>query len=455
MADADGVRAGYGVTGGPEPTDEMPTEVLPEGCHTVVLGVGDLNGILRGKRVTAEHWRSVRRRGISLDNTFFAMDVGSLLVPNDYSAADSGYPDLNILPRGPLRPIPWEDGVWMCLGRAQEKDGSPIPLDPRKPLLEAVEKARSMGLEPRAAGELEFYLLDPATGRPREERPECYGLARAAELEPILGPVRRNLAAMGVPVEQSNPEFSAGQVEVNLRHAPTLEAADHTLLLRGMIKQMVRPMGLIASFMAKPFHDRSGNGFHVHHSLWRDGRNAFAKDGGLSDEGRWFLGGLQAAMRESSLVGSAHPNAYRRRKLYSYAPISASWGVDNRTVALRVIDGEDAQDDPIVRIESREAAADCNPYLLMAVQLAAGLKGIEQEIEPTRPTEGDAYAADNRRRLPTDIHEAIDAARASAFLEEALGPMLVDLLIRNAEREIEIVEREVTRAELDRYLEVM
>lgn len=451
----DGIRTGYGVTGEPDPSDELPPETLPEGCHTVVLGVGDLNGILRGKRVTAAHWPSVRRRGIALDNTFFAMDVGSLLVPNAYASADTGFPDLTILPRGPLRPIPWEEGVWLCLGRAREKDGTDIPIDPRQPLLRAVAKARAMGFEPRMAAELEFYLLDEKTLRPRQDRPECYGLGRAAELEPVLGPIRLQLAEMGVPIEQSNPEFSAGQVEVNLRHAPALDAADHALLMRGMVKQMVREHGLIASFMAKPFHDRSGNGLHVHHSLWRDGVNTFARDGALSDTGRWFLGGLQAAMRESSIVGSTHPNAYRRRQLHSYAPTSASWGVDNRTVALRVIDGAGPEDDNMVRMEQRDAAADCNPYLLMAVQLAAGLRGIAEEIEPTRPTEGDAYAMENRRPLPVTLREAMEAAESSAFLHEALGDHLVGLLIDNAERELAVVEAEVPPAELRRYLEVM
>ncbi|SDX13484.1 L-glutamine synthetase [Albimonas donghaensis] len=455
MVSDSAMRTGYGVDGAPDPSDALPPEALPEGCHTVVVGVGDLNGILRGKRVTAQHWRSVRRRGIALDNTFFAMDVGSLLVPNAYSSADGGFPDLTIVPRGPLRPVPWEEGVWLCLGQAREKDGSPIPIDPRQPLLRAVARARDMGFEPRAAGELEFYLLDDKTLRPREDRPECYGLGRAAELEPVLGPIRRHLAEMGVPVEQSNPEFSAGQVEVNLRHAPALEAADHALLLRGMVKQIVRPHGLVASFMAKPFHDRSGNGFHVHHSLWRDGINAFADQGGLSETGRWFLGGIQAAMRESSIVGSTHPNAYRRRMNYSYAPITASWGIDNRTVALRVIEGEGPEDDPTVRMESREAAADCNPYLLMAVQLASGLRGIAERIEPTRPTEGDAYALENRRPLPATLREAMEAAQGSTFLAETLGEPLVGLLIDNAARELDVVEREVPPSELARYLEAM
>jgi len=436
--------------------DARPPEALPEGIHTVVVGIGDQNGILRGKRVTAAHWPSVRRRGIALDNTFFAMDVLSSLVPNGYSGPDSGFPDLAVIPRGPLRPHPGEPGVVLCLGAAQERGGGPIPIDPRQPLLRAVAACREAGFEPRLAAELEFYLVDPATGRPRETRPECYGLARAAELEPFLGPLRRDLEAMGVPVEQSNPEFSAGQVEINLRHAPALEAADHALLLRGMVKQAARRVGLEATFMAKPFAEESGNGFHLHHSLWRDGRNVFAEGGRLSDLGRAYLGGLQGAMREGSLVGSTHPNAYRRRRRYSYAPTEANWGVDNRTVALRVIEGEGPDDDDPVRVEERTAAADCNPYLLAAVGLFAGLRGIREGIEPTRPTDGDAYGQEGGRpRLPTSIHEAAALAKGSAFLRECLGERMLELLVANAEREAELVDAEVPPGELRRYLEAM
>lgn len=452
---ADGLAdwgAGWDLTADP---DALPPEDLPDGVHTVVLGIGDLNGILRGKRVTAAHWPSVRRRGIALDNTFFAMDVGSLLIPNGYSGRDTGFPDLQILPRGPLRPIPWEPGVALVLGRAQERDGTGIPIDPRRPLLRAVAQAAELGFSVRLAAELEFYLVDPQTRRPLQTRAECYGLGRAAELEPVLGPLRRGLERMGIPVEQSNPEFSAGQVEVNLRHAPALDAIDHAVIFRGMVKQFARLHGLTATFMPKPFAEAAGSGFHLHHSLWRDGANAFAEAGRLSEAGRHYLGGLQAMAAEASLVGSAHPNAYRRRRPYTYAPVDASWGVDNRSVAFRVMEGIGPEDDGMVRVEDRTASADCNPYLFAAAGLAAGLRGMAQRIEPTRPSPGDAYGAASRAPLPRTIQEAMAAARASAFLAEALGATERDLLVLQAERELESLDVEIPPAEIARYFDVM
>ncbi|SET44614.1 glutamine synthetase family protein [Oceanicella actignis] len=431
--------------------DAPPPQTLPEGAHTVAVGVADLNGVLRGKRVSASHWPSVARRGIALDNTFFSMDVTSQLTPNSYSGPESGYPDLFVIPRGPLRPIPWEEGVWMTLGRAQDHLGNPVPIDPRQPLLRAVARARAMGFEVQIGAELEFYLLDPATRRPREKRMECYGLARAAELEPVLGPIRRHLEAMGVPIEQSNPEFAPGQVEVNLRYGPALAAADHAALLRGMVKQLARQHGLIASFMAKPFIEHSGSGFHMHHSLWRDGRNAFAEDGRLNALGRAYLAGLQRHMAQMSLVGSTTPNAYRRRKPYTYCPVNASWAVDNRTVGLRVIEGADAA----VRIEKRDGAADANPYLLMAAEIEAGLRGIEMGWEPEPPSAGDAYAEARHDPLPASIAEALRLAHGSTFLREALGEQMLELLITQAERELAKVEEQVTPVEIERYLEAM
>ena len=444
--------AGWDLSADP---DSLPPEALPPGVHTVVIGIGDLNGVLRGKRATAAHWPSVRRRGIALDNTFFAMDVGSLLIPNGYSGRDTGFPDLQIMPRGPLRPIPWEPGVALVLGSARERDGSAIPIDPRRPLLAAVEKAAEMGFDVRLAPELEFYLVDPATRVPRQSRAECYGLGRAAELEPFLGPLRRGLEAMGIPVEQSNPEFSAGQVEVNLRHAPALEAIDTAVIFRGMVKQFARLHGLTATFMPKPFAEAAGSGFHLHHSLWRDGRNAFADGGRLTEAGRHYLGGLQAVAAEMSLVGTAHPNGYRRRRPYTYAPVDASWGVDNRSVAFRVMEGAGPEDDGMVRIEDRTASADCNPYLFAACGLRAGLRGIALGIEPTRPSPGDAYGAASRQPLPATIWEAMHAAQGSAFLAEALGETERDLLILQARREIETLDAEIPPAETARYLDVM
>lgn len=431
---------------------DAPPVGLPDDVRSVALAIGDQNGILRGKRLAAAHWDATCRRGMAMDNTFFAMDCDSLLVENRFSGLETGFPDLGVRPRGPLMPLPGEPGVAFVLGAAALRGGGEVPIDPRPPLLRAVAQARAMGFEPRMAAELEFYLLDADTLRPTETRNECYGLGRATALEPFLGPLRDDLSAMGVPVEQSGVEVSAGQLEVNLGHAPALAAMDHALIFRAMTKEAAARAGKVASFMPQPFGDRAGSGFHLHHSLWREGRNAFSTLGALSDDGRWFLGGLQAALPALSLIGAVTPNAYRRRRDYAFAPVDASWGVDNRTVALRVIEGEDSSDDRPVRIESRHAGADANPYLLAAAELFAGLRGIERRTEPTRPSVGDAYAQAARRRLPSSSREALALAEGSGFLREALGETRLELLCATARREMARIEADVSEAERARYL---
>lgn len=430
---------------------DAATDDLPDDIHTVILGIGDLNGILRGKRITAAHWPSVRKRGMALDNSFFALDVASHQIPNSWSGDQTGCPDLHIFPSGPLRPVPWEEGVIFAIGEAVERDGKTSPLDPRPVLQRVLAKADEMNFHIRIGAELEFYLYDRETGLPTEERSDCYGLDRAATMEHVLAPIRAHLLAMGIPIEQSNPEFAPGQVEVNIKHSPAAEAAEYALLMRGMVKQIARREGMRATFMPKPYAELSGSGFHLHHSVWRQGVNLFAEDGTLSPMGRSYLAGMQRRMAECSLVGGPMPNSYRRRKAYSYAPVTASWGFDNRSVALRVIEGENRA----VRIEAREAGADANPWLLAAVQIAAGLEGVVEGLAPDAPVEGDAYKADWPAPLPTTMEAAIEAARDSSFLKGLLGEHLLGILIKQAEQEHELVETQVTPVETKRYLDAM
>lgn len=430
---------------------DAATADLPADVHTVIVGIGDFNGILRGKRIAAAHWPAVRRKGMALDNSFFALDVASHQIPNSWSGDHTGCPDLHIFPKGPLRPVPWEEGVLFALGDAVERDGTPSPLDPRPVLRRVLARAEEMGVAIRIGAELEFYLYDPETGRPTDTRSDCYGLDRADALEPVLAPIRNMLTEMGIPIEQSNPEFAPGQVEVNIRHAPAADACEHALIFRGMVKQLARRQGLGASFMPKPYAELSGNGFHLHHSAWAEGRNLFAEGGTLSATGRSYMAGMLRRMPEYSIVGAPMPNSYRRRTPYSYTPVSACWGFDNRMVALRVIEGEA----PAVRIEAREAGADANPWLLAAVQIAAGLEGVAEGLEPPAAVEGDAYAVEGLPPLPATLADAVQAARGSGFMRGLLGDHMLDMMLTQALQEQALIDAQITPLETERYLEAM
>ena len=421
---------------------------LPEGTHTVILGLGDLNGLMRGKRIPADQWPRICSSGNALAMSLFTMDMTCDVWETPVVGFANGFPDCHIFPMHAPVAVPWEPGVAMCFARAEGMDHGPLTVDPRQTLLRQVERAAAMGIDIQVGTELEFYLLDPDTGRPRDKGNDCYGLARAAELEPVLGPMRRELAEMGIPIEQSNPEYAAGQVEVNIRYDSAMIAADRVVMFRSLVKQLAARHGLNATFMAKPFIDESGNGFHLHYSLWSEGTNIFADNGKLNDQGRHFLGGMQQRMAEASICGAATVNAYRRRQPLSFCPVNASWGLDNRTVALRVIEGSDSA----VRIEKRDAGADCNPYLLMAADIAAGLDGMESKTEPTAITTGNAYDDDSAPSIPLGLADAIGLARKSGWLRDTLGADLHEIWLQQAERELAFFNQQVTPFETARYL---
>ena len=422
---------------------------LPEGTHTVVLGMGDLNGLLRGKRIPAENWSNICESSMAMSNAIFAIDMTCDVWDTPYTNWDTGYPDVHVMPIGEVHPIPWEEGVVYSFSESVGTDHQPVAIDPRASLVRVLQKASDMGYETRIGTELEFYLLDKDTLKPRDRGIQVYGLPRAAELEHVLGPIRRHLNTVGIPIEQSNPEYAAGQVEVNIRYDEALIAADRVVTFRGLVKELGNSHGYHATFMSKPFFAESGNGFHVHHSLWKDGENQMADNGTLSEIGRHYLAGLQKYMAEMSMVSATTPNAYRRRQPYSFCPTNNTWGIDNRTVGLRVILGNDSA----VRVEKRDGSADCNPYLLLALEIAAGLKGIEDSLEPTSETVGNGYEVEGHQSIPTDLGTAVALARESGLMAEVLGPDLLEILIQQSEREIEFISNQVTPVEIERYLE--
>jgi glutamine synthetase len=426
----------------------VPAFSLPQGTHTVVLGTGDVNGVMRGKRIPASNWAATCEEGNAIIAAIFAMDMTSDIWDTPYCSFANGYVDMHLFPLAAPVATPWEPGVAIALGRAEALDHGPVPIDPRGALLTQIERADGLGLTIEVGTELEFYLLDPETKRPRDKGISVYGIGRSAELEPVIGPIRNHLEAIGIPIEQSNPEYAPGQVEVNIRHADALTSADRVVLFRTAVKEIAARQGYLATFMSKPFIDQSGSGFHTHTSLWKNGQNLFADSGRLSKTGRHFLAGLERRIAESSLAASTTPNAFRRRRPYTFCPTNVSWGVDNRTAALRVIEGKSHQ----VRIEKRDGAADANPYYLLATEIAAGLDGIEQRLEPSPPVEGNAYERADLPLLPRDLSHAVALAKGSEFLRRVLGEDRLAILLRQAEREIDFVEAQVTPVETERYL---
>ena len=423
---------------------------LPKGTHTVALGLGDLNGIMRGKRIPASNWDNICKNGNALSAALFAIDMTCDVWDTPYVNMDNGYPDMHLFPITKPVSLPWEPGVALAFARAEGMDHNPVPIDPRQVLIRQLDRAKKLGVEIKVGAELEFYLLDPETGMPKDKGNGVYSLERTAELEHVLGPIRNNINEIGIPVEQSNPEYAEGQVEVNIRYDEALLAADRVVTFRNVVKQLAFKHGYKATFMAKPFFEQSGSGFHCHYSLWKNGKNIFADNGGLSKDGKHFVGGLQKRMAEAAICGSATVNGFRRRQPYTFCPINTAWGIDNRTVGIRIIQGSDSA----TRVEKRDAGADCNPYLLMATDIAAGLDGLEGKIEPDEMTTGNAYESEVASPIPTDLRDAIELARNSDWLKNVIGTDLYEIALQQSERELDFFNQQVTPFELERYRDV-
>jgi len=426
-------------------------DTLPTGTHTVTLALGDLSGILRGKRLHSSMWEKVALNGSAMANAIFVIDMTCDIWDTPYANMDTGYPDIHIKPiPGFLRNVPWSEGTVLAMCEATDEAGEPIPVDPRYNLKNVVAKAEGMGYQPKIGVELEFFLLDPETRQTIDHGIQVYGVARGFQFEHVLGPIRNHCTECGGLVEVSNPEYAPGQFEVNIHYDDAVTSADNAVLFKNAVKEIAYQHGLLATFMAKPFTEQSGSGQHIHQSFWKDGRNVFANGPHLSDVGKHYLAGLRAHMAEMTLFGAMTPNSYKRRAPYTFCPTNNSWGGDNRTVGIRVVEGREEA----VRIEQRDGSADANPYLIVAAQLAAGLKGIEEEMDPGPPCLGDAYAEDGYEPLPMSLSEAIEVLKGSELAKETFDPDLITILIQMAEREQAFLASTVTDWERDRYLEV-
>jgi glutamine synthetase len=370
------------------------------------------------------------------------------VVAAGFDALDSSTQRLLLVPdRATERPNPFSPGGTLAMGVLRNEDGTPSSSCSRTALARVLDRFTSEGYRIQAAAELEFFLLDGQTRQPLWSDINQYSITKGGEIEDILGRIRRQLIDAEIPVEAMNPEYSGGQVELNIKHSPAQLAADYTVLSRYFAREIVRSAGIDATFLAKPWTDQAGSGLHVHQSLWVDTKNVMYDRGELSGKARNYLAGQLAHMRELALLGSSNPNAYHRRAGVSFAPSGISWGIDNRTVAVRAIVGSENT----TRIEQRDASADCNVYLAFAGQFGSGLDGMHRELALGEPVVGNAHERKIGERLPMTFLEAMEVFERSVFARELLGP-IADIFQGLLEAEVEEVLANSADWERARYL---
>ena len=423
--------------------------------ETVEVAFADTQGHLRGKRIPATFFlqRTALKGFAQADATFYwSWHCELPELPHYNPAAD--IVDLIVMPDlATLRPTPWRPRAALCMGdTVSEHDHTPHEMDPRGHLRRQVERCRARGFEPVLATEIEFYLTGE-DGKPAWDGIQCYSLQKGAEIEHVIGEIRHVIEAYGIVVEASNTEYGPGQVEINFGHGEAVEVCDGTVVFKSVVREIARRHGYRATFMAKPFPGVSGNGLHLHHSLMQDGANIFAQ--GADDQPlgnaamRHWVAGLSSHAAQITLLANPTVNAYKRIEDYSFAPTRVSWGLDNRNVAVRCIPQAGAAS----RVEYRGGAADANPYLLAAAVLAAGMDGVERELELPPAAEQDAYADERLPLLPRSLGAAVDAWEATPFARETFGERFAANYAGLARYDAALYDAAITDWETQRYRE--
>lgn len=435
---------------------DMESTLRTEDIDHVFIEFADINGLSRSKQLQADYFLDSWRDG-------FAMNALLLVqTPRNDVPADSGlgkaidYGDATVYPEPEtFRRLPWEPDVARVLC-SFEMDGEPVGAATRGVLQRVLaQQAASLDIEFTVGSELEFYLLTPTddSGGQQYEpatdhKHECMTWA-TEEVSPFYDRVTDWASDYGIDLHSLQHEHGAGQLEVLFDYGQPLSQADTTFDFKRLVKRAARATDQHTTFMAKPDANRAGSGYHLHVGAFEDGENVFADraDGEtLSERGRHFVGGLLDHADALTAIGTPTLNAFKRFDPDSFAPYTASWGYDNRTTAIRVPSG-------VTRVENRIASADANPYLLIAAMLAAGIDGIEREIEPTDPVEGDP--ATRRPRLPHAPEIALQALERDETLVEALGPELVRAYTATKRCELAAFRDTVTDWEREQYVETL
>jgi len=427
--------------------------------ETVVAGFTDHYGRLVGKRFDAEMFvDEVAKSGGHACDYLLTVDMEMEPVPGyTFANWELGYGDVHMVPdMATLRVASWlEKTAFVVCDVRSEKTHDYVPVAPRSILRRQTEAARQAGFAAFAATELEHYLFrtsyrDAALQDFRNLEPagwylEDYHILQGTRTEAFHGAARRHLKLSGVPVETSKGEWGRGQHALHLRYAEALEMADRNAIFKQCLKELAEAAGMSVTFMAKFAADGAGSSCHIHLSLWRDGKNAFAKG---NEPFRHFLGGWLAHVPELMVFYAPTVNSYKRYVDASWAPTRLAWSYDNRTAGFRVV-GEGAG----MRIECRIPGADCNAYLALAAALASGLDGIANRIEPPACFEGDVYAAKALPRVPYTLSQAVEAFEASEFAKRAFGKEIVEHYSHFYRTEAAAFDRAVTDWERRRYFE--
>jgi len=436
------------------------------GIEHIKIGVFDVDGILRGKYLCRDKFLAAIEKGLGFCDVVLGWDSNDQLYDNTkFTGWHTAYPDatVRILP-ATYRDIPYEPKTALYLA---EFAGSAEAVCPRGTLRRVLARAAEMGYAVNAAVEYEFFMFEETPQSVREKgyrhlktmTPGAFGYSvlRSSVRADLYHELLDLGQAMRFPIEGLHTETGPGVLEASLRYCDALEAADRAALFKTFTKVLAQRHGLMATFMAKWSNGVPGQSGHLHLSLCgADGASVFhdpVSPTGISDTMRWFIGGQQALMPELLAMVACTVNSYSRLVPGYWAPTCATWGIENRTTALRVIRGDASSQ----RIEYRIAAADINPYIALAAAIGSGLWGILNHIEPDPPVEGNAYECDHapHRRLPATLYEAAERLAASKVARTLFGDEFIEHYAATRQWEEREFRKAITDWELARYFEII
>ena len=442
---------------------QLQAAVKSGAIDTVLVAAPDPFGRLVGKRFRADYFlKSVAEQGTHGCN--YLLTVNLDMDPLDgFKLAnwESGFGDFELRPDpATMRILPWQTASALVLCDFHRHDGALVEEAPRSVLRRQVERLAKLGFTCECATELEFYLFNQTFHsahqagyrdlQPSSDYRIDYHLMQPTRDEPLMRAIRNGLTEAGVPVESSKGEWSRGQHEINFTHAQPLPMGDMHVLFKHGVKEIAEQHGKSVTFMAKYAPSEAGNSCHVHLSLWKGGKNQFwdAKAHAGSKLFRQFLGGMLKYSPEFCLFYAPTINSYKRYQAGSWAPTRMAWSTDNRTCGFRVVGHGNS-----FRPENRMPGADANPYLALAAMIAAGLAGVEEDLECGEAYAGNAYIDPKLQRLPSSLRDAADLFAESKLAKEVFGQPVVDFYTHHARLELEAFGAAVTDWEKQRYFE--
>ena len=447
-------------------TPEDARQIVKEyGLTHIKVGLFDNDGVMRGKYMSREKFFSALDHGFAFCDVVLGWDVNDQLYDNvTFTGWHTGFPDapVRILP-DTCREIPFEDGMLLFIA---EFSGQAESVCPRATLRRVVDRALGMGFEPFGALEYEFFLFDETPDTIREKnfknlKPMTpgwfgYSMLRNSTHAELYHEFMELSEKMDFPLEGMHTETGPGVIEAAISVDSVMRAADKGALFKTFIKVLAQRLGLVATFMAKWSSDYPGQSGHIHLSLRDKDGSAFYNADKLhtmSDVQRYFVAGQQRLMPDLLCMMAPTINSYTRMIPGYWAPTDATWGVENRTTALRVVPGSEKSQ----RVEHRLGSADANPYLAMAAALGAGLYGIEQEWQPEKEITGNSYDQKHpgKLALPRTLWDAAQAFKGSAAGRDLFGDAFVDHFAASREWEEREFRKHITDWEMERYFEII